>query len=163
MTNQINIRKKTKALESLRVIKEKEFVSADVKLTNVNLRVINKNIQINIFDKNDLYVLTDTLHAIMSTEDDKTVKQHHPHGLSPKALLEALCNLQYSTDVENTIDDRYAIVSSTIENKKIRFIIEKNAPLIDKPDAKINKLVTAFFFRQKKRPTSKGRAGIAGH
>ena len=160
---EINIRKKDEATEELTSFKNKKYVGIDVRLMNTHLRIINRNIKIEIFDKNDLYVLSDTLYAIMSPEDDKEVKQHHPHGLTPEALLEALCNLQYSTDVENTIDDRYAIVSSTIENKKIRFIIEKNAPLIDKPDAKINKLVTAFFFRQKKRPTSKGRAGIAGH
>ena len=87
----------------------------------------------------------------MSNFDDNNVIQHHPHGLTPEALLEGLCNLQNSKDVKNTVDDRYAIVSSTIEKKKIRFIIEKNAPLIDKLDANINKLVTAFFYSRKKK------------
>ena len=142
---EINIRQKSKALESLRAIKEKEFVTADIKLTNVNLRTINDNLGgINIFSKNDLYVLNGTLHAIMSNFDDDSVKQHHPHGLTPEALLEGLCNLQYSKEVCRSYDGRYEIISTTLFDKRVKAVIEKNAPLLEKRDAKINKLVTLY-------------------
>ena len=115
----------------------------DVRLVNTNLRVINKNIKTDIFDKNDLFVLSDTLYAIMSSLDEK-VEQHHPHGISPESLLDGLCNLQRSKEVASSYDGRYEIISTTLFDKKVKAIIEKNAPLLENRDAKINKLVTLY-------------------
>ena len=140
---EINIRKKKEAIEELTKFKNKKYTGMDVRLVNTNLRVINKNIKTDIFDKNDLFVLSDTLYAIMSSLDEK-VEQHHPHGLTPEALLEALCNLQYSKEVYRSYDLRYEIITTTLFGKKAKVIIEKNAALVENLNANINKLVTLY-------------------
>ena len=61
MNRIINIQNKKEAVESLNDYKNKKYVLADVRFTNVHLLEINNLLFKDIFSKNDLFINTISL------------------------------------------------------------------------------------------------------
>lgn len=143
MIKVINV-KSANALEKITEYKNKQFVMHDVRLENVHLRKINELVRSNLFTKNDLFVNSVGLWELMQPKGQKG--GHNYHDLSPKEVLDALNNIVSPYCIFKTKQGRLSIILSCVchEGKPLMAIVEINADLIDKKNAKINKLVSLY-------------------
>ena len=144
MNRIINIQNKKEAVESLNDYKNKKYVLADVRFTNVHLREVNKLLEYDIFSKNDLYINTISLWELMQPIGDKG--GHNYHDLSPEDIVDALSSITEPYCILKTEISQYAILSTTISHfgEPLMIIIEVGAGLDKNINANINKLVTMF-------------------
>lgn len=140
----INIKAKESAIESLEYYKNKKVRLVDIRLSNTNLKMLNKLIRINLFSKNDLYVGSDTLYAIMQPIGGKD--KHNFHGLTSKELVQVFNNLAHPFCVFITDLGRLGIISTILSESghPLMVIIEIGAGLISNSDANINKMLTMY-------------------
>ena len=141
----INIKNKKEALKALAHFQMKEQSGVEIKLTNVHLCKINDLVGDNIFSKNDLYVMGETLYEIMQPVGEGHGR-HHYHGLSPNLVLEALNNAKTPYGIYGAGGQRFVIVTISVNesNENIVLIVELRASLKSNRDANINKLVSIY-------------------
>ena len=144
MDRTINITNREKAIENLKDYKEKKYVLADVRFTNVHLLEINHLLFKDIFYKNDLFINTISLWELMQPLGDKG--GHNYHDLSPEDIVDALSSITEPYCILKTEISQYAILSTTISHfgEPLMIIIEVGAGLDKNINANINKLVTMF-------------------
>lgn len=143
MNKIINIKTK-KSINEIQVFSEKIFVPVDIKFENVHLRKLNKLIGNEVFSKNDLYINSKTLWELMQPIGD--VGSHNYHELMPEDIFYALNALIEPIAVFKVKSDRYAIVPVYIYSfaEPLMVVIEKDAELMNRQNAKINKIVTIY-------------------
>ena len=143
MKRTINV-KSLRAINDIAKFKNKRYVVCDVKLENVHLIKINTLIGSNLFQKNDLFVNSDTLWSLM--QDDNQIDSHNHHGLTPRDILDALNNILDPYCVFKSKQGRISIVLSCLSHygEPLMVIIEIGSSLIEDENAKINKLVTMY-------------------
>lgn len=143
----INV-KSENALITLTQFKDKKYVICDVRFENVHLREVNKLVDFSLFDKNDLFANSDTLWSLM--QDDVKSDSHNHHGLTPEDILDALNNIIKPYCVFKSKQERISIVLSCLSHfgEPLMVIIELDADLIEKKNAKINKLVTMYPYAE---------------
>ena len=144
MNKIINIKNKKEAIKSLTLYKEKQYVLTDIRFINVHLREINKLLESDIFDKNDLFINTISLWELMQPIGDKG--GHNYHDLSPEDIVDALSSITEPYCILKTEISQYAILSTTISHfgEPLMVIIEVGAGLDRNINANINKLITMF-------------------
>ena len=144
MNKTINIANREKAIEDLQNYKEKQYVLTDIRFINVHLREINKLLESDIFDKNDLFINTISLWELMQPIGDKG--GHNYHDLSPKDIVDALSSITEPYCILKTEISQYAILSTTISHfgEPLMVIIEVGAGLDRNINANVNKLITMF-------------------
>ena len=140
----INIKVPEHAIEALEYYKSKKTRLMDIRLSNTELKTINKLTGINLFSKNDLFVGSDTLYEIMQPVGGKD--RHNYHGLTPKELVEVFNNLINPYCVFFTDLGRLGIISTIISESghPLMVVIEIGAGLISNSDANINKMLTMY-------------------
>ena len=140
----INI-KSDEAIIDLSKFKNKKYVKCDVRFENVHLIMINNLMRYALFDKNDLFVNSDTLWSLMQ-EDEKKDNQHHHHGLTPEDILDALNNIVRPYCVFKTKQGRIAIILSCFSHfgEPLMAVIEIGGGIEEDDNANINKLITMY-------------------
>ena len=143
MNKTINI-KTNKAIKEIREFRDKKFVPVDIRFFNVHLKMINKIINYELFNKNDLYINSKSLWELMQPVGN--VGTHNFHELTPEDIINALNNLLYPECVIKVKQQRYAIIPTYISsfNEPLMVIIELNSGLIVNKNANINKIVTMY-------------------
>ena len=144
MNKTINIANREKAIEDLQNYKEKQYVLTDIRFINVHLREINKLLESDIFDKNDLFINTISLWELMQPIGNKG--GHNYHDLSPEDIVDALSSITEPYCILKTEISQYAILSTTISHfgEPLMVIIEVGAGLDRNINANVNKLITMF-------------------
>ena len=144
MNKTINIANREKAIEDLQNYKEKQYVLTDIRFINVHLREINKLLESDIFDKNDLFINTISLWELMQPIGNKG--GHNYHDLSPEDIVDALSSITEPYCILKTEISQYAILSTTISHfgEPLMVIIEVGAGLDRNINANLNKLITMF-------------------
>ena len=139
----INI-KNDDALKELTQFQIKKHAMCDVRFSNVHLMKMNKKIRYNLFYKNDLFVNSDTLWSLM--QDDNQIDSHNHHGLTPKDILDALNNILDPYCVFKSKQGRISIVLSCLSHygEPLMVVIQIGSDLINKKNAKINKMITMY-------------------
>lgn len=143
MIKVINV-KSVDALKQISEYKNNKYVMHDVRFENVHMKRINALINYDLFSKNDLFINSVGLWELMQSKGGKG--GHNYHDLSPKEVLDALNNIVSPYCIFKTKQDRLSIILSCVchEGKPLMAIVEINADLIDKKNAKINKLVSLY-------------------
>ena len=144
MRKSINIKNKATAEKAIAYYKNKKVGPIDIRLSNTELKDINKLIGFDIFYKNDLFVNSETLWSIMQPIGDKD--SHNHHGLTPKELVETFNNLTNPFCVFITNLGRLGVISTIISESghPLMVVIEIGAGLIGRIDANINKMLTMY-------------------
>ena len=139
----INIGNTEKALENLNEIKNKNYGNVDIKIENIHLKDLNKLIDRTVFKQNDAYINAETLWESMQPIGLKI--EHNTHGFTPNNLLSIFESLSNPFCILKTHFNRYTLISSIfINTTRVLTIIEINAPLNKKKNARINKIVTIY-------------------
>ena len=142
----VNIRKSGEALKTLNKIKDGRPSKACVKFINVHLIQINKIIESNVFNKNDLYVSNETLWEIMQPVGNKW--HHHSHGLTSEDVLEAIQNIKNSNKIVFSYMNRLLIISTTTIKGEIGVVIEPNVNIELYGLKNINKMITMYQIKK---------------
>ena len=143
MNKIINIKTK-KSIDEIEEFKDRIFAQCDVKFTNVHLKKLNKITNVELFAKNDLYINSKSLYDLM--QPIGKADSHNYHELKPVDILNALNQITDPIAVFKVKYGRYAVVpvyNSSFE-EPLMVVIETNAPLLNKLNAKINKVVTIY-------------------
>jgi len=143
MNKIINIKTK-KSIDEIAEFKNKEFSPCDIKFTNVHLKQLNEVINFKLFDKNDLYVSSTTLYELMQPIGN--CGSHNYHNLTPEDIFNAINSLLHPLAVFSVKYERYAVVPifNSSFSEPLMVVIEKGAPLLNRQNAKINKIVTIY-------------------
>lgn len=143
MNKIINIKNK-KAIDEIKVFKDKVFVPVDVRFENVHIKRLNEIIKFELFSKNDLYINSKSLWELMQPVGD--AGSHNYHGLTAEDIYYALNSLLDPLAVFQVKNERFAIVPVFISsfNEPLMVVIEKDAELMNRQNAKINKIVTIY-------------------
>ena len=140
----INIKVQEHAIEALEYYKNKKVKTIDIRLSNTELKGINKLIGMDMFSKNDLFVNSDTLWSIMQPVGEKD--SHNHHGLTPKELVDTFNNFTNPYCVFVAELGRLGVISTIISESghPLMVVIEIGAGLISNSDANINKMLTMY-------------------
>ena len=143
MNKIINI-KTNKAIKEIRNFRDKCFAPVDVRFENVNLKKLNKIINFELFSKNDLYINSKSLWELMQPIGNAGA--HNYHELTPEDIYNALNSLLDPIAVFKVKNERYAVIPvyNSSFNEPLMVVIEKDAPLMNRQNAKINKIVTIY-------------------
>ena len=143
MNKIINIKNK-KSINEIKVFKDKVFVPVDVRFENVHIKRLNEIIKFELFSKNDLYINSKSLWELMQPVGD--AGSHNYHGLTSEDIYYALNSLLDPLAVFQVKNERFAIVPVFISsfNEPLMVVIEKDAELMNRQNAKINKIVTIY-------------------
>ena len=143
MNKIINIRNK-KSIDAIKIFKDKIFVPVDIKFENVHLRELNTLIGSELFSKNDLYINSKTLWELMQPLGN--TGSHNYHELTPEDIYYALNDIVHPECVIKTKNERYAIIPTYISsfNEPLMVVIELQAELMNRQNARINKIVTIY-------------------
>ena len=117
----INLGNRVEALEFLEDFKNKKYVPFYVRITNSNIKELNKVIGRNVFKKDAIYISTFTLWEIMQPTGKKGT--HNYHGLTPEDVYNALSRLQYSQNVYSSFDDRYVVITDVFVTEEVKLIV----------------------------------------
>ena len=140
----INVKEKETAINTIDEFRKKKYVGKDIRFINVNMVNLNKTLSKPIFDKNDLFIGSETLWEIMQPLGESN--KHNYHELSAEDIVDALNSINTPYAVFETKNSRYAIVTTTISHfsEPLLFIIEIGSGLHANIDANINKVVTIY-------------------
>ena len=143
MNKIINI-KTNKAIKEIREFRDKLFVPIDIRFTNIYLKKLNKIINFELFSKNDLYINSKSLWELMQPIGN--TGSHNYHELMPEDIFNALNSILEPLAVFKVKNQRYAVVPvyNSSFNEPLMVVIEKDAELMNKQNAKINKIVTIY-------------------
>lgn len=143
MNKIINIKNK-KAIDEIKVFKDKVFVPIDVKFENTHLKELNKLIGRDLFSKNDLYINSVTLWELMQPLGN--AGSHNYHELTPEDIYYALNDIAHPECVIKAKNERYAIIPTYVSsfNEPLMIVIQLESGLIDNKNAKINKIITIY-------------------
>ena len=143
MNKIINI-KLNKAIKEIREFRDKLFSQCDIRFTNVHMKKLNKIINVDLFSKNDLYINSTTLFELMQPIGN--AGSHNYHELTPEDILNALNSIIDPLAVFSVKYERYAVVPvyNSSFNEPLMVVIETNAPLLNRQNANINKIVTIY-------------------
>ncbi len=139
----INIKSK-KAIKEIERFKHKKYVLHDIRIKNVELKVLNSLLTFQLFYKNDLFINSGTLWELMQPLG-KT-GSHNYHNLTPTDIYNFLSNIKYPCAIYKEKYNRIVIASSQLysSNERLIIIIEGSAGLITNKDANIYKIVTIY-------------------
>lgn len=140
----INVKEKEKSINDLDEFRKKKYKEKDVRFTNVDLVKLNRKTRKNIFDKNDLFISSDTLWEIMQEEGGSGI--HNYHGLTAEDIIDALNSINEPYALFESKHSRYAIVTTTLTHfgEPLMIIVEVGAGLHSNINANINKIVTMY-------------------
>ena len=143
MNKVINIKSK-KAINEIQRYKDKKYFQMDIKFENVHLREINKLLPFVLFEKNDLYINSVTLWELM--QETGNAGTHNYHGLTPSDIFCVLNSIDEPYCIFEVKNERYAIVPTYISSfyEPLMVVIEKEAELINRKNANVNKIVTIY-------------------
>ena len=143
-TKTINIGNRTKAIELLIEIKNKNYGRIDIKIENLYLKKLNKFVDKNLFTKNDAYISAETLWSIMQDGPGEDI--HHHHGLTESDVLDGLRSITDPHLIIQAEINRFLIVSLFISSfgLPLMIVVEINATLRNDNQASINKIVTIY-------------------
>lgn len=143
MNKTINI-KANKAIKEIREFRDKSFVPIDIKFENIHLKKLNEVVNSELFSKNDLFINSKSLWELMQPVGG--AGSHNYHGLTPEDIFSVLNSLLNPLAIFHVKNDRFAIVPILISSFKepLMVVIEKDAPLMNRQKAKINKIVTIY-------------------
>ena len=144
MNKRINIGNKEKAIIDIGQFSLKNYRSTDIEFFNVHIKELNKTLQMNIFDKNSLYIRSSTLWELMQEEGNKG--KHNFHGLTPNQIYDVLKGLLAPYCVYYSRNSRIVITTfvENTRNEKIQLVLELHAPLENNRNANINKIVSIY-------------------
>ncbi len=140
----INIGNKEKAINDISQFSFKNYRSVDIEFFNIHLKVLNKTLKKNIFDKNNLYIRSSTLWELMQKEGNKG--KHNFHGLTPNQIYDVLKGLLTPFCVYYSENKRIVITTfvKNTRNEKIQLVLELHSPLENNRNANINKIVSIY-------------------
>lgn len=139
----INIKSK-KAVKEIQRFRDSEYLSTDIKFTNLHLKRLNELVRKKIFAKNDSYINAKTLFELM--QDIGNRGSHNYHGLKPSDIIEALVNLEDPMFIYKDRGHRYVVAPTFISSfsEPLVVIIETGASLIGNKTANVNKIITIY-------------------
>ena len=117
----INLGNRVEALEFLEDFKNKKYVPFYVRITNSNIKELNKVIGRNVFKKDALYINSLSLWEIMQPVGGRG--KHHYHGLTPEDVYNALSRLQYSKEVYTSCEDRYVVITDVVITRDVKLVV----------------------------------------
>ena len=140
----INIGDKESCLQTLTQFKENKYVPFHVRITNSNIKELNKVIGRNVFKKDALYINSLSLWEIMQPIGGKGV--HHYHGLTPEDVYNALSRLQYSKEIYTSCEDRYIVITDVAITKDVKLVVilASNALLYKERIDKVVVIITIY-------------------
>ena len=140
----INIANTKASIAYLSSVKNNRFVPFAIRIINSHIVDLNKRIGKNLFNKDALYINSETLWEIMQPQGNK--KSHNIHGLTELDIYESIKEISEPYCVIRGKMNRYTIITSTIchFNKQLFLILEVDAGLIQNFSAKIIKIVTIY-------------------
>lgn len=143
MNKVINIKSK-KAINEIKQFQNKKYSRLDIRFENVHLREINKLLPFSLFEKNDLFINSDTLWELM--QPIGKTGTHNYHGLTPDDIFNALNSLEEPYCIFKVKNERYAVIPVYISshNEYLMVVIETSCGLITNANANINKIVTIY-------------------
>ena len=145
MIKYLNLGNEVDTVDSLNKIKSKKLNNYDIRISNSHITDLNNVIGRKVF-KNDLvYISFETLWEIMQPVGSKG-KHHHPHGLSPNDIYNALSTIKNSEDITISYDNRYIIVTlATIsDDANLVVIVSPDCSLLSNAKSKITKIITIY-------------------
>lgn len=141
-----NIKQKKSCLDELQRLKRKEYAYHEIRIQNLHIKNMDFLIGRKIFGKNELYVNPRTLWADMQKGNGE--RPHHFHNLDIYDIYNALNNLRNPNAIykSNFFTNRYVVATDALFQNKIPIIviIEVGAPLVNRSDANINKIITIY-------------------
>lgn len=149
MNLKINLGNPKSAIETIRLIKENDYVPFDIRIFNTHITELNKVIKRTVFRKDTVYFNSKSLWELMQDEGGKG--RHHYHGLQPKEIFEALLMLKKSKTVKCSYDNRYIVLTSAVTSQGIPLVVilKPNSVLSGKHNSNVVKIITIYPFSRK--------------
>ena len=144
MIKHINIKNHREAIAALKQYQDKKYFNQTIRIRNVQLKKINSVLKYIIFDKNDLYIDTETLFEIMQPTGGKG--KHNYHGLTPEEILDSLNAISEPYCVFEDEFQKYAIITTSLTSnmEQIMVIVAIGSGTYIDYKACVNKIVTIF-------------------
>lgn len=145
MKTVINVKEREKAIKEVDVFRKKKYDNKDIRFSNTELKKLNEKMRVNLFNKNDIFISSETLWELMQ-EIGESGKMHNYHGLTPEDIVDALNSMIDPYAIFETKYARYAIVTTTITHFKeqLMVIIEVGSGVYLDVNANINKIITMY-------------------
>lgn len=149
MNKILNIGNKKSSIELIQIIKEKNYSSFDIKITNCHITELNKVIGKKVFKNDVLYINARTLWEIMQPIGGKG--KHHYHNLSPEEIYDILMQAKNSKEIFASHDGRYLVItlSSLINQSKYALILEPNGHSKNSYIASVIRVITMYPYNKK--------------
>ena len=140
----INIKEKESAIENVDVFRKKKYENKDIRFSNTDLKKLNEKIRLNLFNKNDLFISSETLWELM--QDEGGSGSHNYHGLTAEDIVTALNSITDPFAIIDNKTNRYAIITTTLSHfdEPLMIVIEIGSGLVINKNANINKIVTMY-------------------
>ena len=61
----INVKEREKAIKEVDVFRKKKYDNKDIRFSNTELKKLNEKMRVNLFNKNDIFISSETLWELM--------------------------------------------------------------------------------------------------